>query len=530
MRVGAPPTANTETDHNVVSNNYIHDGGILFAGAIGVWVGHASDNEISHNEICDLNYTGISVGWSWGYGETKHHRNEIAYNHLHHLGRGVLGDMGAIYTLGISPGTKLHHNLIHDIWCYDAVGAGGIYPDEGSSQIVIENNVVYRTYSGGLTFHYGKDDTVRNNIFAYGYGQQVVRGRNEEHIAFNFERNIVYFNSGRVWAAGGPNRNWRADANLYWDTTGSPLRFLNDLSLEEWRALGFDRKSVVADPLFVAPARGDFRLKPNSPALKLGFKPIDIREAGLIGSPEWVSLPRQISRAPVSFTAIPQPRPVLVNDDFEATPVGVQAEQATTHGETAAATVRVSGERAAGGKRSLKFTDAPGLDQPWNPHIWYTPNLGEGLAELQYDVWVGPGALVWHEWRDAASPYRVGPNIGIDATGQLTAGRRPLITVPHETWIHVAIVCGLGKQASGKYDLTVTVAGGQPQRFADLPCDPSLRRLEWLGFVSNATEQTVFYLDNVQMRLLKSGSAVKPPLASPVPPERTTPDPMPIGG
>ena len=51
---------------------------------------------------------------------------------------------------------------------------------------------------------------------------------------------------------------------------------------ESWKAQGFkhDAHSVVADPLFVAPEKDDYRLKPESPALKLGFKPIPVESIG----------------------------------------------------------------------------------------------------------------------------------------------------------------------------------------------------------------------------------------------------------
>ena len=53
-------------------------------------------------------------------------------------------------------------------------------------------------------------------------------------------------------------------------------------TLEEWRALGFDQHSVYADPLFVDSGKGDYRLKPDSPALSLGFKNFDVSSAGLL--------------------------------------------------------------------------------------------------------------------------------------------------------------------------------------------------------------------------------------------------------
>ena len=74
------------------------------------------------------------------------------------------------------------------------------------------------------------------------------------------------------------------DYNLYFDARpgSSALTVkLAGTSFDEWRKRGHDEHSLIADPLFVAPRQFDFRLKPNSPALRLGFKPVDLSEAGV---------------------------------------------------------------------------------------------------------------------------------------------------------------------------------------------------------------------------------------------------------
>ncbi|HEY2250286.1 MAG TPA: hypothetical protein VGH74_04460, partial [Planctomycetaceae bacterium] len=65
----------------------------------------------------------------------------------------------------------------------------------------------------------------------------------------------------------------------YWNVSGNPV-FFGKKSFAEWQATGQDQNSLVADPMFVDPEKGDFRLRPNSSAAKLGFEPWDVSTVG----------------------------------------------------------------------------------------------------------------------------------------------------------------------------------------------------------------------------------------------------------
>lgn len=263
---------------NAIADNHIHDLGLVYAPSVGIWALHSGRNQIVHNHIHDLFYTAISVGWTWGYAENQSKGNIIEYNHLHDIGKEMLSDMGGIYTLGVQPGTRIRNNLIHDIASF-SYGGWGIYPDEGSSEMLIENNIVYNCKSAGFHQHYGRENTVRNNIWAFNRENELMRTRVEPHISFIFERNIVYFSQGRLLGSNWSGDQYTMRGNLYFDTRSPNIRFAGK-SFAEWQAAGKDAKSVIADPMFVNASNFDFRLRPESPALKIGFQQIDMTTVG----------------------------------------------------------------------------------------------------------------------------------------------------------------------------------------------------------------------------------------------------------
>jgi parallel beta-helix repeat protein len=281
VKIGDPDVPKEEVEATtgiVVSENYIHDIGIVYPSAVGIWIGQSSANTVAHNEISDTYYTAISLGWTWGYDPTAARDNHIEFNSLYNIGRGLLSDMGCIYSLGVQPGTVERNNLCHDVSRF-AYGGWGIYTDEGSSQILIENNIVYNTEDGGFHQHYGRENTVQNNIFAFGQEAQIRRTREESHRSFTFEHNIVYWKQGELLQGKWKDDQFQLDYNLYWPANGQTIQFGNE-PLEEWRKRGQDAHSLVEDPLFADPDHGNFALKAGSPAVKIGFEPIDTSQMG----------------------------------------------------------------------------------------------------------------------------------------------------------------------------------------------------------------------------------------------------------
>ena len=104
------------------------------------------------------------------------------------------------------------------------------------------------------------------------------------NILYHSGKNAKFYDQGSTTRNRKPalSRDADTDYNLYY-CAGNPE--LSQKTLEKQQRDGVDVHSLAADPLFVDPANGDFRVKPGSPAVKLSFIPIDLSKVGLRDTP-----------------------------------------------------------------------------------------------------------------------------------------------------------------------------------------------------------------------------------------------------
>ena len=301
VRIGgaaASDPVELRTSRVTVTNNHIHDGGLVFASGVGVLITHAYGNLVEHNHIHDLFYSGVSAGWNWGFGETVARENRIGWNLIHDLGKGILSDMGGVYLLGIQPGTRVYSNYIANVK-RRYYGGWGIYTDEGSSHVVVENNICTDCSSEAYHQHFGRENTLRYNIFAFGNDAVLAIARGQEFAGvfpgLNFSNalssyNNVFVTNGKPFIRSGNEKHLQrptflAENSIFFNAEGKfpPIAVSGEwkCDLDEWQKRGFDRGAIIADPGFNDLSKRDFSFGKDSLLGRLGFPMLDMKEVGI---------------------------------------------------------------------------------------------------------------------------------------------------------------------------------------------------------------------------------------------------------
>jgi hypothetical protein len=345
IRIGNPRVA-ADTDTNVpqntlVENNVVEGYGRTIPAAFGIGQGEGHDNLYTHNDVYDGYHCAISISEATG-DTTKPNgmgnaNNTISFNHVFNLLQGIMNDGGSIRIesgnqVFTAAGNKILNNKIHDVSDASALdangyGGNGIYLDNQTGLVDVENNLVYRISGNAVHAPQGpaapnEANRVRNNILAFPrqsmvdvnapYPNGVPSTAAQAYVITNniflFDRTAPdFFVQGGCTYSGGfaytQYQQW--NSNLYWRTDGTfgsdPKAFYVQpaagdgpnapctgnahqytfFSFAGWQqSVGEDAQSVVQNPGFNNPffPADDFSLPKGSPGV--GFVVFDPNKAG----------------------------------------------------------------------------------------------------------------------------------------------------------------------------------------------------------------------------------------------------------
>ncbi len=353
--------------HHIARWNPLYKVGIQLKGC---------GNRAAHNRLHDLSHT--AIGFT-GNDQT------VEFNEIYQSVSGA-NDAGAIYTAGHHPedwsmrGHRIRFNYLHHLFGFAGEGCQGIYLDDMFSGTEIHGNLLYRVGLGFLLGG-GRDIISTNNVFIDCPKAINLDARAIGWAAFAVPEVLEQFKTmpyrEEPWVSRYPELVDILDdeillpkgnviaRNIVWGGYG--------IWVEGAAQPGLRRENNLEqeDPRFVDESRLDFRLRADSPALKLGFEPLPLEQIGLKTSPLRKRLP---PRRLLDVEAVVETPPVLRNGR-PARP-GVIRLRARNIGDEA--DTAVIQPRARGGRLeetgAWTFTLAPGAE-----------------AERRYDVWAAAG-------------------------------------------------------------------------------------------------------------------------------------------
>ncbi len=349
----------TNTDANVaqfntIGNNTVSAFGRSFPGSAAMVQGQGHDNLYTHNDVYDGYHSGIEIcADNCPPGKSNSHgtfNNILSFNQVYNLGQGITSDVSCLY-FNVSAGTtgnRVLNNKCHDVsdgsaLDKDGYGGEGIYLDNVSPSIDVENNLVYRVSGSTVQVTYGPQNPgvphiIKNNIFAYGrlgmffmvspYGMAATTCPLQPNQAFEASNNLLFFTGKNQkfqtqqgcmdFCGFQPSQIRGLRDNIYWQTTSGfssePNTFkiqthnLNTLcsrsssdytfyNFEGWQQQGEDPSSAVESPGFVDPVYPADNYQLNS-APGAGFSIFNPSLAGVANMPGVPSVPPTFPTAP----------------------------------------------------------------------------------------------------------------------------------------------------------------------------------------------------------------------------------------
>ena len=342
LLIGYGPGAKDVNRQNAVVNNHIHHNGEIYWHSHGIIMWQSGENHVANNYIHHMPRKGIclagarpqffnpdlfpegayhlsrenflSIRWHeidnseavkerarsmpWEEGDVidwpeitpyLHTRNNVVeYNELYRVAE-IMADGSALNISGTGDGNIVRRNYIHHILNPRLHGA--IRTDDYQRCTTIEENVIYKTRSCGLCTRH--ENYWMNKVIAdVAPGRSIWVGERRfdgtrivGNILFQPEGEQEFYNfsqkghvSNNVYEHFGNMGSGEIDRNIYYqlDAPEGPAT-----TLEKVREVGHEKNGAYVDPLFEDWENGDFRLKPDSSALKMGIKSIDVSKAGL---------------------------------------------------------------------------------------------------------------------------------------------------------------------------------------------------------------------------------------------------------
>lgn len=476
-KAGRLATGFTRLIDNVVSRT-----GQDFPGAVGIWIGHSFGNIVQGNVVANTSYSGISVGWQWGYGAATSGDNEVRHNVLWNIGQGQMADLAGIYTLGRSPGTVIAGNFIRRVRGYPyGAGAWGIYNDEGSSEMRVEGNVVVDAESGGYHLHYGRSLSLSGNFFLLGGASEINWTNVQRSGGLKLDDNVMVVQGERPWAASVDSPDLLAKGNVVGVTTKADLglscpRGCQAPALVSVQGLSGDVAQLDVDGL--------------SAERRKALKAVVQRAQQTVGQARLRAGPDVFPNAggPLLSMSKAERRAAAVSLDFASAALGAHPSplRYSPSSRLELAQVDVADASGDGPARCLRLTDGvPGL-AGFDPHVFLDLRATSGTLVAEFDVWVDSQTELVHEWRDDGQPFKAGPIVTLRGDG-VSVGGRTLMGWRPNAWYRIKVSAPLGRQDT-TFDLSVT-ADGKVRSWRNLPMARSgWRDVAWMGWVS-ATQQ-----------------------------------------